>query len=138
MEHPAFEIHPHTSLFHLRLERCEALPVDVFEMGDVADILGLGGVASTSGRASPVLGGPLGPLQENRRGKGAAPVPLKKGKPQGVSREVYALLGSEGLPPEVRTRSVLGVALSCIVLWVVVKSWCHALPCRTKHATESL
>lgn len=74
-------------------------------MGDVADILGLGGPppppAAASGRASPVLGGPLGPLQENKRGKGGA-VPLKKaGKPQGVSREVYALLGSEGLPPEV-------------------------------------
>lgn len=69
-------------------------------MGDVADILGLGGPPAASGRASPVLGGPLGPLQENRRGKGAV-IPLKKGKPQGVSREVYALLGSEGLPPEV-------------------------------------
>lgn len=49
-----------------------------------------------------MLGGPLGPLQENKRGKAGA-APLKKaGKPQGVSREVYALLGSEGLPPEVR------------------------------------
>lgn len=49
-----------------------------------------------------MLGGPLGPLQENKRGKGGT-APLKKaGKPQGVSREVYALLGSEGLPPEVR------------------------------------
>lgn len=87
-------------------------------MGDVADILGLGGAASTSGRASPVLGGPLGPLQENRRGKGAV-VPLKKGKPQGVSREVYALLGSEGLPPEVRTRVIcmlLSSVLGCIAL----------------------
>eukprot|EP00903_Cladosiphon_okamuranus_P018219 g16758.t1 len=69
-------------------------------MGDVADILGLGGPQASSGRASPVLGGPLGPLQENKRGKGGG-APLKKpGKPQGVSREVYALLGSEGLPPE--------------------------------------
>ncbi|CAM9542712.1 unnamed protein product [Ectocarpus sp. 4 AP-2014] len=69
-------------------------------MGDVADILGLGGPPVPSGRASPVLGGPLGPLQENKRGKGGA-APIKKaGKPQGVSREVYALLGSEGLPPE--------------------------------------
>lgn len=86
-----------------------AAEIDLCEvvMGDVADILGLGGPPSASGRASPVLGGPLGPLQENKRGKGAV-VPSKKGKPQGVSREVYALLGSEGLPPEV------GV-LSCIM-----------------------
>lgn len=72
-------------------------------MGDVADILGLAGgsgAAPGSGRASPVQGGPLGPLQENRRGRSTVPQP-KKGKPQGVSREVYALLGSEGLPPEV-------------------------------------
>lgn len=71
-------------------------------MGDVADILGLAGgsgVNPSSGRASPVLGGPLGPLQENKRGRSAVAQP-KKGKPQGVSREVYALLGSEGLPPE--------------------------------------
>lgn len=71
-------------------------------MGDVADILGLGGPSAPSGRASPVLGGPLGPLQENKRGKGGAAPVKKTGKPQGVSREVYALLGSEGLPPEVR------------------------------------
>lgn len=70
-------------------------------MGDVADILGLGGPPAPSGRASPVLGGPLGPLQENKRGKGGAAPFKKAGKPQGVSREVYALLGSEGLPPEV-------------------------------------
>lgn len=71
------------------------------KMGDVADILGLGGTSS-SGRASPLLGGPLGPLHENKRRKGGATVPQpKKGKPQGVSREVYALLGSDGLPPEV-------------------------------------
>lgn len=78
--------------------------VCLVEMGDVADILGLGSPASASGRASPALGGPLGPLQENKRGKGgtSTAVPFKKGKPQGVSREVYALLGSEGLPPEVR------------------------------------
>lgn len=72
-------------------------------MGDVADILGLSGPSSSSGRASPALGGPLGPLQENKRAKGAggAIASSKKGKPLGVSREVYALLGSEGLPPEV-------------------------------------
>lgn len=79
-------------------------------MGDVADILGLGGVPSVSGRASPVLGGPLGPLQENKRGK-AAVLPLKRGKPQGVSREVYALLGSEGLPPEVSEQSCAGFSV---------------------------
>lgn len=70
-------------------------------MGDVADILGLGG-PSTSGRASPLLGGPLGLVEGNKRGKGGAAPQKKTGKPQGVSREVYALLGSEGLPPEVR------------------------------------
>ncbi|CAN0095536.1 unnamed protein product [Ascophyllum nodosum] len=71
-------------------------------MGDVADILGFSGASTASGRASPALGGPLGPLQENKRTKGAssAVASSKKGKPQGVSREVYALLGSEGLPPE--------------------------------------
>lgn len=74
-------------------------------MGDVADILGLGGAPSAPGRSSPILGGPLGPLQENKRGsKGGAVVPSKaKPKPHHkVSREVFALLGSEGLPPEVR------------------------------------
>lgn len=70
-------------------------------MGDVADILGIG---ISSGRASPLLGGPLGPLNENKRRKGGAAVPQpRKGKPQGVSREVYALLGVDGLPPEVST-----------------------------------
>ncbi|CAM9094134.1 unnamed protein product, partial [Hapterophycus canaliculatus] len=68
-------------------------------MGDVADILGLGG-PPTSGRASPLLGGPLGLVEGNKRGKGGAAPQKKAGKPQGVSREVYALLGSEGLPPE--------------------------------------
>lgn len=97
-------------------------------MGDVADILGLGGAASTSGRASPVLGGPLGPLQENRRGKGAV-VPLKKGKPQGVSREVYALLGSEGLPPEVsRIKSVGLGGLSCRLWLKDGGKRCRAVP----------
>ena len=77
--------------------------VVVYKMGDVADILGFSGASTASGRASPALGGPLGPLQENKRTKGAssAVASSKKGKPQGVSREVYALLGSEGLPPEV-------------------------------------
>lgn len=84
-------------------------------MGDVADILGLAGPPSSSGRASPALGDPLGPLQENKRGKGVVG-PLKRGKPQGVSREVYALLGSDGLPPEVRmdaTRTLAAVIVLC-------------------------
>lgn len=86
-------------------------------MGDVADILGLAGPPSSSGRASPVLGGPLGPLQENKRGKGVV-APLKKGKPQGVSREVYALLGSDGLPPEVGVGGIPMLA-STITLTIV-------------------
>lgn len=88
-------------------------------MGDVADILGLAGgsgVNPSSGRASPVLGGPLGPLQENKRGRSAVAQP-KKGKPQGVSREVYALLGSEGLPPEVCVR------IFCEHIFIVYSAW---------------
>lgn len=83
-------------------------------MGDVAEILGLGGPSSSSGRASPALGGPLGPLQENKRVKGAGgAIASKKGKPLGVSREVYALLGSEGLPPEVRQDLLRDMIVFC-------------------------
>ena len=127
---PSFEITP----VHLHEQRHPLLTV---EMGDVADILGLGGSASTSGRASPLLGGPLGPLQENRRGKGAV-VPLKKGKPQGVSREVYALLGSEGLPPEVRVGCpVLSwVAMSSRLSWNTDALYCRALSSVNRKVSE--
>jgi len=68
-------------------------------MGDVADILGLGskqGGASSSNSLENIISGVCSGTAT--KGKKSGPA----AKPKGMSREVYSLLGKDGLVPAVQ------------------------------------
>jgi DNA methyltransferase 1-associated protein 1 len=68
--------------------------IGLVKMGDVADILGLGSKGGGDGTSDPLSLA----LGDGRKGKNKDK-DKRASKPAGMSREVYALLGKEGMPP---------------------------------------
>ena len=79
-------------------------------MGDVADILGMSGAKSSSSSSSNNNSSSADQLMGLNKPVKAASNSIKDNKPKGMSREVFGLLGKDGLAPAAYPAQPAGAA----------------------------